>query len=510
MSSDTEIPSLGGFGAIFDLLASQKTVASSKWRDGDSPLCLAAEAKPNRPQHQHTDLGDLGNVFDTFYPPSSLPITIPARKAAAPVQSSDDSYAALSSLGEYSTAVSTPPEEDEAVDFDTFVRTKSKQVTWEDEVDVSPRDRVVAGRRPPGVGKAATKRLSKEAVAVRSRSIRRAAPDHSDFESEAEIQTPQRRTIRQGGGVSSPHLASASRLTPAWVKPPSAPQSHFFVPSPLPDIPIQKCIILPISRQSKEEKRRLVVKRFVGLYKEEGSLLETNPAAAISRIGGNTSNKGIHIFVDGSNIVIGHQDILKKTRGLHKSAYTNRPPFSYSCLSLILERGRPVARRILVGSAGSSGQPAWMQEARECGYEVSALERVTKVRETPLKKRHGGNGYGTGQSSGSEAPFLAPVKTNGEQGVDEILHMKMLESIVDYARPATMVLATGDAAEAEYSGGFYKNVKRALEKGWNVELVCWKDGMNSAWKSHEITRWRKQFRIITLDPFGEELLAEYA
>jgi hypothetical protein len=144
-----------------------------------------------------------------------------------------------------------------------------------------------------------------------------------------------------------------------------------------------------------------------------------------------------------------------------------------------------------------------MAAAEKCDYEVSVLERVEKVK--PIHQR-GSSSYGTsGQSSGSEAPFFGIRKVT-EQGVDEVLHMKMLESIVDY-KPSTMVLATGDAAEAEYSGGFLVMVERALDKGWRVELVAWSNSMSNAWMSEEFTRkWRGKFRLVELDDHSEELL----
>jgi hypothetical protein len=82
-----------------------------------------------------------------------------------------------------------------------------------------------------------------------------------------------------------------------------------------------------------------------------------------------------------------------------------------------------------------------MQEAQLYGYEVNMLERVQKLRRsTPRKKRHGsGNGYATtsGQSSGSETAF-AGVPVIAEQGVDEILQMKLLESMFKSPRNASI------------------------------------------------------------------------
>ena len=75
----------------------------------------------------------------------------------------------------------------------------------------------------------------------------------------------------------------------------------------------------------------------------------------------------------------------------------------------------------------------------------------------------------------------------------------MLQSVCD-EKPGTLVLATGDAAEAEYSDGFLKNVERALSAGWIVELVAWSKGISSAWRSaHFHEKWGDRFRIIERD-----------
>ena len=75
---------------------------------------------------------------------------------------------------------------------------------------------------------------------------------------------------------------------------------------------------------------------------------------------------------------------------------------------------------------------------------------------------------------------------------------------------STIVLASGDAAEAEYSGGFLKNVERALSKGWKVELVSWSAGLSWEYRSKAfLTKWKDSFTLIELDDFSEELLALY-
>ena len=123
------------------------------------------------------------------------------------------------------------------------------------------------------------------------------------------------------------------------------------------------------------------------------------------------------------------------------------------------------------------------------------------------------NENGTGTGSGSETTAAAAVAVQYapekwvEQAVDEILHLKMMESIVDASEPSTMVLATGDAAEAEYSGGFMKMVERALGKGWKVELACFRHNRSGAYNRKDFReKWGENFKIVELDDFVEVLL----
>jgi hypothetical protein len=180
---------------------------------------------------------------------------------------------------------------------------------------------------------------------------------------------------------------------------------------------------------------------------------------------------------------------------------TPRKDLSFLTLSMILERGRDVAKGVVVGSDRFESA----QEARNLGYEVNILDRVFKPRELARRRHKSASGNSTsGQTSGSESPSTPArlVKRMAEQGVDELLHLKMLESIVDNDAPSTMVVATGDAAEAEYSPGFLVMIERALKKGWYVELVSFKDNRSGlytrkGWRE----RWGEAFRTIELDPF---------
>ncbi|KAI4245774.1 MAG: hypothetical protein L6R40_002302 [Gallowayella cf. fulva] len=242
----------------------------------------------------------------------------------------------------------------------------------------------------------------------------------------------------------------------------------------------------------------------------------TNATMVPFTVSDNTGvEEGIHVFVDASNIMIGFHDSLKLSRGLTIQSRMRRQPLSFHNLSLVLERGRPVSKRVLVGSDNF----APIQEAKLIGYETNILDRVHKAKElTPRQKKYqsshhnqnassGANGTSGGSGSETTAAAVYAKEKWVEQAVDEILHLKILESVVDAKSPSTMVLATGDAAEAEYSQGFLRMVERALEKGWKVELVSFRKNTSGMYKRKEFrSRWMGKFKIVELDDFVEELL----
>ena len=151
-----------------------------------------------------------------------------------------------------------------------------------------------------------------------------------------------------------------------------------------------------------------------------------------------------------------------------------------------------------------------MLQAKELGYEMNIKERILKV--APPRRHRSYHGFGGGRSGGDSSgddAYDPRSIVQGEEGVDENLHMKMLESIVDCEEPASIILATGDANAAEYSGGFKVNVERALQKGWHVELYAWSRSLSAAWRDPALARLGDRFRLVELDRHAEELFAAY-
>ncbi|KAI9797992.1 MAG: hypothetical protein M1833_005048 [Piccolia ochrophora] len=335
----------------------------------------------------------------------------------------------------------------------------------------------------------------------------------SDFESETELSilrtSPRSKPITIPGSRRLQDDATTVGYSSSPLTSTSPPKRLIHRPTPLAAIrpasirPTSNKIE-PLRKQTPPDRKVTLMKKLIRDFPaERGSLLRhPTPLSAITTT--SSQSNAIHVFIDSSNIMIGFFDTLKRARGISYSLRTRRVPLSFHSLALILERGRPVSKRVLAGS-----QPLVPSEteAEHLGYETNILDRVLKARErnnAHRPQRFANGNTMSGPSSGSDTSVAQRMV---EQGVDEILHLKILESIIDARRPSTIVLATGDAAEAEYSQGFMRMVERALERGWVVELVSFTLNMSSAYRKPAfLHKWGQKFKIVELDAYCEELL----
>lgn len=274
-------------------------------------------------------------------------------------------------------------------------------------------------------------------------------------------------------------------------------------PEIVKDLPKSSRIsVQPIAYKSAADRR-------VGLLTK---LLNDFPdyAEIVSQVGrpknkAQNSSRPIHVFVDISNIMIGFHNSVKESRSIPITTRIPRLPLSFENFALILERGRRATKRVLVGS----DRFAAINEAERIGYEANILGRVYKAKHmTPRKSRFRKTpSPGSQGRAGCSETNSAAQERWVEQGVDEILHLKILESLIDTDEPTTIVLATGDAAEAEYSEGFMKMVERALQRGWTVELVSFLQTTSLAYRREGFrSKWQDRFKMINLEGYIEELL----
>ncbi|CAJ0628961.1 15481_t:CDS:2 [Entrophospora sp. SA101] len=177
------------------------------------------------------------------------------------------------------------------------------------------------------------------------------------------------------------------------------------------------------------------------------------------------SNEQIHVFIDNSNILVGFLATLASS-----PLYQN------------------------------------LDEARDAGYDVSVLQRVKKNESDDFIITTTSN---TITNTNNIQEFLHEAEK--EQCVDELLQLKIFDSLLDYHTPATLVLASGDGKDGEYfQGGFHKCVIKALERGWKVEIISWKRQLSQNFLNKRfLNRWKGRYHVVFLDWFSKELGCEY-
>lgn len=156
-----------------------------------------------------------------------------------------------------------------------------------------------------------------------------------------------------------------------------------------------------------------------------------------------------HVFVDNSNVFGGAQ----------RAATTLEPAVPwfalrvyYHNLFLLIERQHEVATRVLAGSVPPGNEELW-QHARNEGYATDLLRRVED----------------------GEGRLI-------EQAVDEMLHLKIANALLDHEPPQTLIIVSGDGRETPTGSSFPGQVRRALRRGWSVEVWSWKEQCSSVYR----------------------------
>jgi hypothetical protein len=311
------------------------------------------------------------------------------------------------------------------------------------------------------------------------------------------------RTVRPATVARHSHPVTIQARMPVTPSPAPLPTAQ---PTPLKAV---------INIRSQVDRHFNLFEKLLGRFPEERKWL----VAPRQLINENTKPEGIHVFVDASNIMIGFRDMLR-LNGVQLY------DMSFDSLALLMERRRPVAKRVFVGSHREANPlpqiTRLVETSKAVGYECNVQEQVYIAREESKKKKFFNDvsriGWQraiqkrSGSGSDSETGAATAPKTPStpkwvEQGVDELLHLKMCQSLLDSELPSTMVLATGDGAEAEMSDGFLAHVERALRLGWKVELITWRQQTNGGYKRRGFRqKWGDQFTITELDDFLEDLI----
>lgn len=152
-----------------------------------------------------------------------------------------------------------------------------------------------------------------------------------------------------------------------------------------------------------------------------------------------------HIFVDNSNMFGGAQ---RAAETLEPNAPWLAVRLYYKHLFRLLENDHDVVTRVIAGSVPPGNESLW-EYSRDAGYDTDLLRKVAA-------------------NDGRLA----------EQSVDELLHLKIANVLLDYNPPQLLVLATGDGRVGNWGTSFLLQVERALKRKWAVEVWSWKEQLS--------------------------------
>ena len=147
-----------------------------------------------------------------------------------------------------------------------------------------------------------------------------------------------------------------------------------------------------------------------------------------------------HVFIDNSNVFGGAQ---RAAETVEPGVVRKSVRVYYKNLFKLIENGfRPVTR-VLAGSLPPGNDSLW-DHARNKHYDTDLLHRVDR----------------------DDGRVV-------EQGVDEIVHLKIANALLDYEAPQALILVTGDGNDSDFGTSFLQQVRRALKLGWEVHVWSW-------------------------------------
>ena len=180
---------------------------------------------------------------------------------------------------------------------------------------------------------------------------------------------------------------------------------------------------------------------------------------------------GRHIFVDNANIYGGAQ---RAAATLEPGAIWMAVRLYYRNFFSLIE-GADVTTRTMAGSVPPGNEALW-QTARDLGYNTDLLRRVEQ----------------------DDGRLI-------EQAVDEMLHLRIANALLDHDPPQTLVIATGDGRDSEWYTSFPAQAERALKRGWNVEIWSWREQLATIRYDRLCRLYKGRVIVKVLDPYYKAL-----
>jgi hypothetical protein len=176
----------------------------------------------------------------------------------------------------------------------------------------------------------------------------------------------------------------------------------------------------------------------------------------------------IHIFWDNSNIWGGLQGIRER-REPAVPWFALRAYFRN--IYQLISKDRESITRVMAGSVPPECEELW-EYARNLGFSTDLLRRV------------------------ESSPDI-----HTEQAVDEVMHMKMANAVLDYQVPQTMVLLSGDSRISAYGTSFPSQIERALRYGWDAEIYAASMTISRRIYAPILQDFPNKLQIVELDPY---------
>jgi hypothetical protein len=92
-----------------------------------------------------------------------------------------------------------------------------------------------------------------------------------------------------------------------------------------------------------------------------------------------------------------------------------------------------------------------------------------------------------------------------EQGVDEAIHLRISNILLDADEPGTIVIATGDGAQGIQGCSFTDQVVRAAKHDWKVEVWSWQSQLSQRLRNTRL-RFPGQVKILKFDEWYRSIV----
>jgi hypothetical protein len=172
-----------------------------------------------------------------------------------------------------------------------------------------------------------------------------------------------------------------------------------------------------------------------------------------------------HIFLDNSNIFGGAQRVASEKENVPWPCVR----VDYRNLFRVLRHGKKNTGVSMLAGSVPPGNDALWDAANEAGFDTTLLHRVQ-----------------------TDTGRLA------EQGVDEAIHLRISNILLDADEPGVIVIATGDGAQTSQDCSFTDQVIRAAKLGWKVEIWSWQCQLAKRLRDTRL-RFPNQIKILKLD-----------